>query len=322
MKALTLTHQTGPRFVTNYGLAGTKPFRLGSRQLFGHGGNAQNISKDSMAMNIADPGKLFVNVDQAGADALVVAYLAAPGLARELFMAGVKPHVYVSLLLFTDKFKLAHRGAPFYRDCPIQDLVKLDEWPALRKEIANSHPWYFLAKKIVHSANYLMGARTFQMAVLKESGGEVVLTYAESKSFINFYKVLFSTIVMWQQEVAETALQNGVLYNLFGFPRVCGELLTDSYIRDLVSWCPASTVACITHRCINLMDDYIHENDLAWDLLLNCHDSAMYQVPAAEADRAGRVITGFMQADLVGRDGVKFKMGSGLQIGTTREFKD
>ncbi|CAK0776593.1 POLAc domain-containing protein [Azospirillaceae bacterium] len=320
MKALTLTHRTGPRFVTNYGLAGTKPFRLGSRQLFDHGGNAQNPSKSSLRMYIADPGTKFVQVDQAGADALCVAYLAKPGLSRELFKYNVKPHVYVALLLFTDKFRLAHRGRNAYSDYNICDLVALDEWPALRKEIADSTPWYFIAKKIVHSSNYRMGARTFQMTVLKESGGEVVLTFAEAKAFLDFYKALFTTIVEWQQEIEDEARQNGILYNMMGFPRVCGELMTDSYVRDLISWRPASTVACITHQCINTIEEMCHQQGLDWHLQSNKHDSCMYMVPDADVELASKEISNAMKAKLVGRDDVQFQMGCGVQVGTEWSF--
>ena len=44
------------------------------------------------------PGNIFVQPDQAGAEALVVAYLCPPGQFRSLFLNGIKPHTLMQLI--------------------------------------------------------------------------------------------------------------------------------------------------------------------------------------------------------------------------------
>lgn len=59
-----------------YKISGTKTFRLSSSKILGHWGeNLQNKEKGMRVMYIPDDGKIFVQVDQSGAEALIVAYL-------------------------------------------------------------------------------------------------------------------------------------------------------------------------------------------------------------------------------------------------------
>ena len=64
------------RFVCSFDVAGTKSYRLSSRKLFGdYGGNAQNIPESIREYLVADPDHVILQVDQSGAEALIVAYL-------------------------------------------------------------------------------------------------------------------------------------------------------------------------------------------------------------------------------------------------------
>lgn len=115
------SHVIWKRNSTQYTPAGTKTFRRGSRQWFKNwkqefGTNLQNIEKSIRSIYYADEGKMFCQVDQAGADAFIVAILAGPGKYRELFVNKIKPHVYLALP-FYDQWEKA---------CPyIHDLRKL-----------------------------------------------------------------------------------------------------------------------------------------------------------------------------------------------------
>src|SRR4029450_5554986 len=89
------------RFVSSYLPAGTTSFRLGSRKLFGEwGNNGQNLNADSLSVFIPRDGNIFVSCDQAGAEALVVAYDAPAGRYRRLFELNIKIHTYVALIIF------------------------------------------------------------------------------------------------------------------------------------------------------------------------------------------------------------------------------
>src|SRR5690242_10436940 len=91
------------RNTTQYKIAGTKTFRLSSsKALRRWGGNLQNIEKSMREIYEPDPGKIFVQVDQSGAEALITAYCCEDGQYRELFKNGIKPHSYLGMHLFKD----------------------------------------------------------------------------------------------------------------------------------------------------------------------------------------------------------------------------
>ena len=64
-----------PRNTTIYKLGGTETFRASSSKWFGRGTNLQNIEKSMRQLYWADDGKVLVQVDQSGAEALIVSYL-------------------------------------------------------------------------------------------------------------------------------------------------------------------------------------------------------------------------------------------------------
>lgn len=110
-------------------LAGTGSFRLASSKLFDFGVNAQNCDKSVLDIVCAPPGRSIVQGDQAGAEALVVAYLARPGRYRNLFLNGVKAHTYVALQLFLDKFRGEHPRERYW----LVDPAVLKQYPEFKK---------------------------------------------------------------------------------------------------------------------------------------------------------------------------------------------
>jgi len=150
-----------------YNLAGTDTFRLSSRALLkfrtdkGFGTNLQNISKDQRDLYIADESKIFIQCDQAGAEALIVAYLCRPGAYRDLFEANVKCHSYVALHLFANEWSKRYK-----RKESINELLKLKpkefkthpDWFLISDLIKDSDDWpakeryYFIAKMVTHSS--------------------------------------------------------------------------------------------------------------------------------------------------------------------------
>ena len=69
--------------------------------------------------------KIFVQTDQSGAEALAVAYLCKNGDFRQLFIHGVKPHVYVALHVFKDVWKKKMRESAMVGDirCDIDEIL-------------------------------------------------------------------------------------------------------------------------------------------------------------------------------------------------------
>jgi len=136
--------------LTQLKLAGTGSFRLASSKLFDMGVNSQNLSKDVLDIVCAPPGWSIVQVDQAGAEALVVAYLTRPGRYRNLFLNGVKAHTYVALQLFLDKFRGEHPRERYWLVDPAI-LRQYPEFKAIANLIKNSKFEYDIGKRTGHA---------------------------------------------------------------------------------------------------------------------------------------------------------------------------
>ena len=321
-------HNNNPRFVTSFRVAGTKSFRLAAGKLFGeYGGNAQNPAKPLLKALVARNGYTFVQPDQSGAEALVVAHLTRPGNYRALFANGIKPHTFLALHIFgsTKPHWFEELPTPldkFLATTNPADLVNLPGWPALSARIEASDVTepdrpYMCGKRTAHARSYCMGARTFQEAMLKDTQGTMVLSYKQAQHFLSTFDWLFPEVIEWQTEVTLMAKACGELRNLLGFPRKCHQIFTNGYERELVSWIPQSTVGCITHegvlkfRALKTADSRYRD----WHLLNNKHDSMLLEVPDAAVAHAVDLAKTFMAVDLVGSDGVQFRMKSDVQVG-------
>ena len=305
----------GPRFLTSFNLAGTKSFRLSASMLFNYyGNNAQNINKDSSEIFISDPDTSFVQIDQSGAEALIVAYDAPKGRLRELFDLGVKSHFYVCLLLFIKDWKNKVEDIDYLKLKPAE-LVARPEWPALCKEMKENKANYDTAKTCCHSANYGTAARKYQVTVLKLSRGRIKLTYQEAEHYLGFYHALLPEIRMWHGQIEGEIKNTRVLRNFFGYPRRFEGLLNDSYMREAYSWIPQSTVGCITHQATIELNDYIQKEKKPWHIMNNKHDSYLLQVPDSEVEEAKAIGIKFMARKLVNRTGEEFQMKAEATVG-------
>lgn len=308
------------RYPTHYAIAGTKAFRIASRTWFdGSGGNLTNPPKKTLSIFRAPRGRLLIQPDQAGADALVVAYTAKDGNYRALFRNGIKPHAFLALHIFHVQYAEWFRDLPYshldYVAALPDELAKMEGWPILDKRIRSSGVPYDVGKRTAHGYNYDMQWKTYQEANLVQSEGMLVLSREQSQRFLLLCAALFPEINELKIEIEMRIRTTRVLHNLQGFPRRFDKLITPDYIRDGLSWIPASTVACITHEAIHKTQRYIEENKLDWHCVSNKHDSMATEIPAADLDHALEWHRHVMRKDLVGRDGVKFQMGSEIQYG-------
>lgn len=310
------------RAVTQYVVTGSRPFRLGSRKWFEtYGMNLQNPGKEIIDIFQAPSGRLIVQADQSGADALIVAYIAKPGNYRDLFSVGIKPHTFLAMHIFAHKrpdwFEGLECSKEAYLAAKPLALAQLAGYWTLDKRIKKSKPEYPIGKRTAHGKSYRMGAKTYQMANLKQSGGTLVLPIKDCQMFLAYFDQLFPEVIELQDEIEFTVKRDRQLINLFGFPRRFERAMTDPYIREAISWIPASTVACITHEAFIKTQRHIEANKLNWSLISNKHDSLACEVDATESET--RACATFLKAALakrlIGRDGVEFTMGSEVQIG-------
>jgi hypothetical protein len=300
------------RLPTVYKPAGTDSYRLASSMLFGYGINAQNTDKRVISMvDISHrPGWVFVQADQSGAEAMVVAYLARPGRYRDLFINKIKPHTYLASYIFKKTFNTA-----WVQGLVAADLAKDPRWKAVSKIIKDSAMEYDLAKRTIHGWSYKMQWKTFSENVYEETGGSVILTRKEAMDMLEGPSILFPEVIEWQRETVDRAYTYGLLHNMLGYPILCAQNKSPSYERQLISVVPQSTVGCITHIAMRECWDYVRDNNLAWYLLSNKHDSYMTLCPESEALDCAKYMNKTLCQTLTGREGVQFTMRSEVAIG-------
>ena len=311
---------------TLYDLSKTDTYRLGSkkifkRSLFERGSNLQNVPKDLRRIYIPDEGKIFVQIDQAGAEALIVAYSAKAGKFRDLFIYGIKPHVYIGLH-FPEHWEQEHPYIHEIRLLPINLITQHPKWKVLEKAIKDSdyNPpktrYYYLYKQTCHSANYGITTNPFILNVLLKSKGNIVLSHREGDKFLNTYRKTFPEIPEWNDKVKNELYRSRCVYNMFGYPRVVtGSLADDQTLKDYIAFGPQSTVGCITHIATTNLQQHIEVNKLEWDILNNGHDSYLIQCPVYEADLCVKQARLFMEQELTGSDGTIFHMKSEATTG-------
>ena len=315
-----------PRNSTIYGITGTTTFRLNAKKIFDeYGTNLQNPSADICRIHTADPGKILVQIDQSGAEALVVAWLCEHGNFRDLFLHGVKSHVFVALHAFKDQWekRFPEIWNPKFISCKVGDLTKQDRWEQMDDKIKESDTWpaleryYYIAKTICHASNYGIEPYALQLNVLKKSEGTIVLTTRMAKKFLDLYHSLFPEIRRWHNTVRDELDTHGELRNLFGHPRVFSNYRgTPNDLKDALSFVPQSTVGCITHFAITRLQRFIETSPKPhWDILNNKHDSFLVQCPVQDLDECIKVGKEFMNQELTTPRGETFRMKSGCEVG-------
>lgn len=275
--------------------------------------------------------RIFNQVDQSGAEALIVAYLCNHGSFRDLFLNGVKPHVFVALHLFANVWqeelnKISSGDFKIdiheFTECPIQRLQSHPYWKPLDKIIKSSDNWeggrryYYIGKKVCHAGNYGMRGNTFQLAVLEESRGQIALSKRESDEYIGFYHTLFPEISEWHRDVIRQLESTRTLYNLFGYPKYFGQEIREGMFNEAYSFVPQSTVACITAKAYCKLQNFIEDTPQPeWDLLEDTHDSYLSQTPIPDSIDCLKLMKNFIEQDLVSPRGEPFKMKSEGQHG-------
>lgn len=322
-----------PRNTTLYGIAGTNTFRLNSQQWsldyvegYSVGGNLQNIEKSVRKMYKADQGYILNQRDQSGAEALIVAYLCEHGRFRDLFLNGVKPHVFVALHLFAEEWQREiDKQTTGDLKCSIQELVntpiadlkKNPWWKDVDKLIKSSDNWpaqrrfYYIGKQVCHSSNYGIKAGRFCLNTLEKSRGKIVLQKKDAERFLELYHSLFPEIREWHKIVQRQIRETRYLYNLFGHPRYFGgDITQEQESKDWYAFVPQSTVAMITRIAVPKMQSFIESTHVNWDILQDNHDSFVVQCPVGEELDCQKIMKQFIEPELTSPRGEKFRMKS------------
>lgn len=296
----------------------------------GFGSNLQNLDKSIRSVIIAPPGKVIWNIDESGADAMIVAYLCKMGRFRSLFIHGVKPHIYVALHIAAPHWAklLEMTDIEEYLSCPIAELKKKPRWSELSRVIADSdndpNPqkrYYYIAKQCCHLLNYDAGWRQFQLTTLTKSEGSLAFTDTQAKYYRSLYRdTLFPELSVWHCEViGMLEANNRVLCNLFGYPRKFhGAWSREDLFKIAYAFIPQSTVSMITLEAGNEIQERIDKKDSLIDgvnIFANVHDSIAGYAKEDNWVESVKSLVPHIERNLTNFKGEKFQMRSGTSIG-------
>lgn len=274
----------------------------------------------------------LLQVDQAGAEALIVAMMTKPGSnLRRLLTAGIKAHTYFAMHLFADVWQRevfvgtdSHIKA--FLESPIELLPQLPRWKLLSDAIkaSDKNPpntrYYHHAKMGVHGGNYGIAETKFCDQVLDKSDGEIILSRSEGARIIKTLHTVFPEIRNDFQNYVKRQLDStGILRNLFGHPRTFyhyGRPVDDVLYREAFSYIPQSTVGIITTLCITDLQaalDNGERND--FEILNNCHDSVLIQCSEADVPAVAKFVQSRMNRKLTSPYGEEFYMKSDFTVG-------
>ena len=272
--------------------------------------------------------KVFVQVDQSGAEALIVAYLCRAGKFRDLFLNGIKPHVFTALNLFVEAWssmpdKVDNSTLVKCLVAEPKDLKNVPGWKELDKVIKDSDNWepskryYYMAKMVRHARNYGMKARTFKINLLQKSDGAVSMPESECAKMLAQDEKVFPEIGEWQMDIVATVKKTSMLRNLFGHPRLFTGPKDESEWKRWFAFIPQSTVGQITNYAFVECQEEIlagkHPSDI--DILENNHDSILAQCLPENAEYTARLLSSKLNRTLVSSRGEHFTMRSEAQVG-------
>lgn len=324
-----------PRDTTHNIVSGTESFRRASRMLLSSkletpynnfGGNRANLEKGMRRIWKADKGYIMCQVDQAGAEALIVAHLCQDKKYRSLFKNGLKPHAYLALKLFREVWHQYFPADQVELACntPIERLKLLPFFADLVRCISDSDNWesskryYHFAKKTIHAGGYGMRENTFILQMMKESEGEINLTKTQGKEFLSGFHNEFPEIQDWQFRVFATARKKKQLRNLFGHPYNITSYIPDDIekCKDLFAWIPQSTVAEITRTAYCNLQEHIETENRDWHILADTHDSYLAEAPEDQGMELAKTMKHFIEIEFTSPfDGSVFRMKSGVSLG-------
>ena len=203
-------------------------------------------------MFIPDPGHIIIDADLSGADAQVVAWEADDEALKASFRAGENIH---------------KRNARELFDLQPTDDPKTIIHPEARK------PLYDLAKRAVHATNYAVGVRTL--------AHNLRIPERLARNFRDRWLSLHPTIKRWHRQVESSIMTSGTVTNPWGYRWKLFER-PDNVLPKALAWIPQSTVAITCFRAALRLDA------LGIDILLQVHDSLVFQIPANSWNRAAK----------------------------------
>jgi len=186
-------------------------------------------------------GNTIAEIDLAGADAQVVAWEAGDEKLKQTFKQGLQVHAVNARDIYGD---VAGDGTRM--------------------------PYYKLAKVGVHLTNYGGSART--------CSGALGISEWEARQFQETWFRLHPEIPIWHSATQHLLSTKREVKNRFGYRRFYFDRI-DRLLAEALAWVPQSTVACVCNQALVKMDEdaFMQESRVA--LLLQVHDSLVFEYP-------------------------------------------
>jgi hypothetical protein len=247
----------------NVGAAWTDRWSASS-DVFGHGGNAQNITERHRHMFIADPGKVLVYADLKQAESNIVAHLAGDEAYIEAHRSG-DVHTFATRLIWPD---LAWTG-DLRAD---KELAKgtLPEWDPVE-----GHDLRWQSKRIQHGSNY--GLTPFGMSIISHT------PVASNRTAQSAYFRGFPMIRVWQRQVREIVQGQGTLVSPLGREvKLFGRPWNEHTYKQGLAVGPQGTVAHIINMAAWQIDNAFDPDRIT--LLAQVHDALIWQQDADDLE--------------------------------------
>lgn len=233
---------------------GTKQGRLSSsKDIFGRGGNVQNLPYEFRKYVLPDEGYVGYEVDLAQAENRVVAWLGKDEAMMEAFSTGVDIHSKTAAEIF---------GGPVDKEYQTSHYADIGDGQTTQRKNG---------KRANHAFNYALGERKF--ALMYE------IPVNEGKRIRNKYLDAYPGVQrMW--EWVEDQLQNDRrLTNPFGRTYFFLDRWGNQLFKQAYSYIPQSTVADVINRK-GVREVYEDQETYGHvDLLSQVHDSIWLQIP-------------------------------------------
>lgn len=221
-------------------------------------------------MFVPDPGRILFDADLSGADAQVVAWESDDEDLKDAFRKGLDVHSKNAEDMFGSEFTRL-TGAARYK-----------------KRQSNKHA--------VHGTNY--GATPQGLAHHPAIGWTVHEADRFQKRWFSMHPRIgpVTRNGTWHHRVQQSINKRKMVENKFGYRRVYFDR-PDEVFTEALAWVPQSTVALVTfYGAIELVKNFLLEKPLTMeevvrkgnpniDILLQVHDSLLYQVRAMDAWR-------------------------------------
>lgn len=245
------------RLVGSYNPVGTKFSRLSSsKNLFGEGTNMQNLDDCIKEFLLADKGYFFINVDLAQAENRIVAHIAPDHNMIEAFETNRRVHAVTASLISGLSYERVLEEKRLEIPCHIGDGTKT---------------WDFFGKKSNHAFNYGWGPHSFAY--------ELEISNKEGTFLRDGYLKSYPGIPQYWRWIKDEIYKSRRLVNIYGRIYEFKGMLDQELWKRAYSYIPQSTVGdIINEKGLNYIY-YDQENFSPVELLMQVHDSVLFQIP-------------------------------------------